>query len=236
MPESRRVPQRNTTVGCQKSARIHYRATYQQLMKDWHGQISIRTFKRVLRGGGSRKWRAMKRPFISEQAARIRLAFAREWHSKVEELMQANISIMVWGMVWAEGRSDLVFLIQDSTSRRQGYSSNSYISCLEEGNLPYSDDTRHFMQDNASIHNAAKTPPCSPDLNPIEHVWKLMKDNLRRLYPEPFNYGRNELDTSKFKEQLTAAWEAFPQESIRSLIQSLPRRLEAVIRAQGWYT
>lgn len=153
-------------------------------------------------------------------------------------------------MVWKDSRSELIFLVRDNTSRRQGFSSNSYISCLEEGYLPCRDDTCHFMHDNAPIHNAAKTtewmlnqgiswldwPPYSPDLNPIEHVWRMMKDNLRRLYPEAFDLRRNELDIRVFKEKLTAAWEAIPQEKIRALIESLPQRLRAVIRAQGWYT
>ena len=52
-----------------------------------------------------------------------------------------------------------------------------------------------FMQDGASIHTAKGTadffekhevplmkghPPNSPDLNPIENVWKLLNDRLRR--------------------------------------------------------
>ena len=27
-------------------------------------------------------------------------------------------------------------------------------------------------------------PPYSPDLNPIEHVWALVKDKLQKHYPE----------------------------------------------------
>ena len=95
-----------------------------------------------------------------------------------------TISIMVWGAIWREGRSKLVFLERDMDSPRKGYSSRSYIQALEEGLLPEYDGTRHFQQDNAKIHLSKASmawllghgialwdwPAHSPDLNPIEHV------------------------------------------------------------------
>ncbi|KZL83806.1 transposase [Colletotrichum incanum] len=209
----------------------------QKLTTDWEKVISLRTLKRVLKSANYRKWRAMKRPFITKEAALKRLQFAREWIEKVEELMM-------------DGKSELVFLERDDTSEKKGYSSNSYIECLKKGYLPNQDDTRHFIQDNAPIHSSAKTtewllnqgiswlewPPYSPDLNPIEHCWRMMKSNLRKLYPEAFHLKKNEIDIGIFKEKIKAAWEAIPQEKIRALIKSLPQRLAAVIRARGWYT
>lgn len=47
---------------------------------------------------------------------------------------------------------------------------------------------------------------------------------------------QNELNISLFKEKLKAAWWAVEQSEIDRLIDSMPRRLRAVKRAQGWYT
>lgn len=55
------------------------------------------------------------------------------------------------------------------------------------------------MQDNVRVHAARIVrevldtlqievmvwPPCSPDLNPIENLWSLMKEKIYMLYPEP---------------------------------------------------
>ncbi|KAK1998221.1 hypothetical protein LX36DRAFT_576716, partial [Colletotrichum falcatum] len=79
-------------------------------------------------------------------------------------------------------------------------------------------------------------PLYSPDLNLIKHYWRMMKDNLRKLYPEAFDLRKNNTDIRTFKEKLQAAWDAIPQSKIKALIESLPQRLEAVIRAHGWYT
>jgi len=61
---------------------------------------------------------------------------------------------MVWGAIWREGKSKLVFMERDQDSPRKGYSAPSYIKALEEGLLPIYNTARHFQQDNAKIHKA----------------------------------------------------------------------------------
>lgn len=79
-------------------------------------------------------------------------------------------------------------------------------------------------------------PAHSPDLNPIEHLWNLLKKKLLELYPELFLGGRSQIDWTQFRESIQAAWWAIPQERIDRLIRSMPRRLQAVRLARGWYT
>lgn len=42
---------------------------------------------------------------------------------------------MVWGAIWIGGRSKLVILEQDELSPQGGYSTKSYLICLEKGLL-----------------------------------------------------------------------------------------------------
>lgn len=107
-----------------------------------------------------------------------------------------------------------------------------------------------YQQDNARIHTAERAqewfmdhgihvmdwPPHSPDLNPIEHIWFLLKKKLFELYPMLYLGGRSKIDWKKFRECIVAAWEAIPQEVVDSLILSMPRRIKAVYEAKGWYT
>ena len=72
-------------------------------------------------------------------------------------------------------------------------------------------------------------PAWSPDLNPIEHLWYYLKTQLA-AYPETPK-GIHEL-WGKAQEE----WEKISVEKVQVLIESMPRRMEAVIKAKGGYT
>ncbi|GMG13059.1 unnamed protein product [Aspergillus oryzae] len=55
-------------------------------------------------------------------------------------------------------------------------------------------------------------PAYSPDINPIEYLWNLLKKKLLELYPELFLGGRSQIDWTQFRESIQAAWWAIPQE------------------------
>lgn len=74
-------------------------------------------------------------------------------------------------------------------------------------------------------------PPKSPDLNPIEHIWGyLQKDLNRRL--------RTICVSTKPQLQkiVNECWLAIPNEYVRKCINSMPARIEEVIRMQGKQT
>ena len=149
---------------------------------------------------------------------------------------------MVWAGIWMTGKTNLVIMTRDIGSRKRGFSAQSYIQALEEGLLPVYDKTRLFQQDNAPIHRCRRVeewlftrsiawidwPPYSPDLNPIEHVWSLLKNKLYIMFPELFMLRKNNADIEEFTECLQKAWVAITQAEIRTIIESLPRRLRAV--------
>ena len=71
-------------------------------------------------------------------------------------------------------------------------------------------------------------PPNSPDLNPIENLWKLVKDLLRH-----HNRPRNK---QEMMQTIEAVWNEVSMEQLQTLIASMPKRIKAVIAAQGGST
>ena len=75
-------------------------------------------------------------------------------------------------------------------------------------------------------------PPYSPDLNPIEHLWHLLKCWLQEYRPELLQGGKSEADWQALGRAIVEAWEAIPQGMIDYLIRSILKRCTAVKKAK----
>lgn len=150
-------------------------------------------------------------------------------------------SVMVWGGISSDARTELAVVNGRLTAVR-------YIEeILQEHVLPYVGFMGYeefiLMQDNARPHAARcvddylselgitkfEWPARSPDMNPIEHVWDMLKRRIRSSPNPPETL-------SQLKTALLAAWEEIPQVDIKNIIKSMPDRMEAVIRARGGNT
>jgi transposase len=181
----------------------------------------------------------------------------QKWEREMIQTYNAhkNMSVMVWGCFWDYGRSDLYVMDRDFESKKHGYSARSYLEVLNAQVAPWyeelDDDAYVFMQDNAPIHNAYVVrdwfiahgirridwPPYSPDLNPIEHIWWVLKKLLIEMYPElSASFGKSDQDREDMEEALKECWAAIPKETFDKLYISMGHRIEACIAADGWHT
>uniref|UniRef100_A0A3B4Y837 Tc1-like transposase DDE domain-containing protein n=1 Tax=Seriola lalandi dorsalis TaxID=1841481 RepID=A0A3B4Y837_SERLL len=66
-------------------------------------------------------------------------------------------------------------------------------------------------------------------MNPIEHAW----DALGRAIKERDNIPQT---LQELAPALTEEWDALPTDNINKLVDSMPRRLNALIRVRGGHT
>ncbi|KAK3535164.1 hypothetical protein QTP70_004817 [Hemibagrus guttatus] len=145
-------------------------------------------------------------------------------------------SVMIWGAMSSAAVGPLCFLKTKVTAP-------VYQEILENFMLPSADQLFEdadfiFQQDLAPAHTAKSTkswlndhgvgvldwPANSPDLNPIENLWGIVKRKMRNKRPK----NADEL-TATVKE----TWASIPPQQCHKLITSMPRRIEAVIKAKG---
>ena len=72
-------------------------------------------------------------------------------------------------------------------------------------------------------------PPSSPDLNPIENIWTLLKHRINQINPRPSS--RAEVKTAIIEE-----WNKITVKEIQKVVDSLPQRIQAVLDASGGHT
>lgn len=149
-------------------------------------------------------------------------------------------NVMVWGCIGASGVGELVFIdgIMDKTVYLN-ILRNNLDKSVEKMGL----DKRsfYFQQDNDPKHKSKlvmewllyrvphqlHSPPQSPDMNPIEHVWELLEKRIRV---------HNITSKDSLKQALITEWNKITPQEIEKLVLSMKNRLQAVIDAKGYQT
>lgn len=151
-------------------------------------------------------------------------------------------SIMVWGCMMWKGVGYATKI--DTTMDAQLYTDileEDLQESMEFYNLEVADII--FQQDNDSKHtsklakkwfedhdiNVLIWPAHSPDMNPIEHLWVHVKNELKKFEHPPSG-------VLELWERVGKLWNSIPAEVCQNLIESMPRRVEAVYKAKGKWT
>ncbi len=106
----------------------------------------------------------------------------------------------------------------------------------------YPSSDGYFQQDNAPCHKAQiisdwflehdneftllKWPPQSPDLNPIEHLCDVVEREIHIMNVQPTNL-------QKLCDAIMSIWTKISEECFQHLVESMPRRFKAVLKAKG---
>lgn len=147
-------------------------------------------------------------------------------------------SLSVWGAVSHFGKTKLYFY-------EGRLNSAAYVGLLRRA-LPdikriSGGDPFVFMQDNAPCHASAvsqaflrenlpnflpksKWPASSPDLNPIENIWALLKAKT---------YEKSPRTLAELKEAVEKSWSEISLSDVQKCTSSMRRRLLAVVEAAG---
>ena len=100
-----------------------------------------------------------------------------------------------------------------------------------------------LMEDGASAHTAdiSKSarqafsvvtliwPSWSPDLNPIEHIWGIIKKRIRERPIQPST-------TAEMRVAVLEEWDKITPENLYRILATMPDRMAAVIAANGGHT
>ena len=146
--------------------------------------------------------------------------------------------IMVWGAFSGKGGRGPLWFMPPNTS----INGLVYKNLLEEKLLDFMEiqEVEFFLHDGAPAHTAKITnkwlsdnhvnvvgpwPGSSPDLNPIENLWMVMKTKVAAHSPTSAEH---------LKQIIKQVWVTeTPKDYCRTLARSMPRRIAVVLAAKG---
>ncbi|GFX60551.1 transposable element Tcb2 transposase [Trichonephila clavipes] len=147
----------------------------------------------------------------------------------------------MYGGISIDGRTDL-YIIRDGPLTAHRYRDE----ILRPIVVPYAaaiGDDFILMDDNSRSHRTnmvedflfeegivrMEWPVCSPDMNPIEHVWDALGRQVAGCQPPPQTLQELERD-------LLEEWDRIPRLVIYCLIESMPQRCSTLLAVHGNHT
>lgn len=160
---------------------------------------------------------------------------ALEKSNMVGTVKHGGGNILVWGCMSEAGVGNLVFI--ESTMDRFMYLNILKNNLKNSASKLGLGESFIFQQDNDPKHTSRlvqewlvyntrqlRTPPQSPDMNPIEHLWDELGRRLKK---------RHIRSKSELKTALEEEWAQIQPSVTKKLVESMPRRMKAVINSKG---
>lgn len=151
-------------------------------------------------------------------------------NQKIKLSKSHSIKYHVWGCIILGEFKFYIFSGNLNSSR--------YIEILFENLIPIYSNEYVFQQDNSSIHkskivteffkreniNVLKFPPNSPDLNPIENIWAIIKHKLSEI---------EDITNENFKDKILECCKQIDFHCIFNSISNMHVRIQDVINKKG---
>lgn len=223
--------------------RLNWALTYRHFTpRDWK-RVFWSDETTVKRGQGARKeWTFIPRDQLQNRDHGIQMTLSKGKQSKQ----------MFWAYFSGTPRkTGLIPLYGDPNAQRKGIT-KEVIHNLYRGILPtlLANEDAIFQYDNAPTHtayivqellrelgvNVMDWPPYSPDLNPIENLWALLKADILRLRPWLREMPNNQETWAELVDTAQYAWENLTVHHFVNLAETMPHRVEEVIKYEGWHT
>jgi transposase len=142
--------------------------------------------------------------------------------------------ICAWGAFWAKGKTNLFcfqrimngpFYVEILEKHIPGVNrvlGNSWRFQQDNDPKHQSKVAKKFLQEN--VPTKIDWPSNSPDLNPIENMWKIVKDNVEKRRPE---------NLDELKRFMVEEWDKIPDSFLINLAKSMNERCKLIIEQNG---
>ncbi|GET04696.1 IS630 family transposase [Rhizophagus clarus] len=224
----------------------------QQKLKKKDVTVSSRTIRRRLVESGGKFVKEISKPLLFEQHRIKRLKWAKkhknfDWNKVIFtdestfQLFQSNRKVHVWGCFSVQGFGKLICFERNldalfmcsiyerglipSACELFGIDSIDWI--LQEYNDPKhrSKICKKWKEENEAT--VLPWPSMSPNQNPIENVWQLLKIKI----------SKKKINTTRIlKAQLAREWNQLSEYLAKNLVNSMERRVTALIEVGGDFT